>query len=111
MTGAQIERERAKARRSRDNTLTDAEYDEFEDILNNLTVSRKDILTGMAFALDFADMATEVLAGPAVLFVVVCRVLIVAALVQMVDCGHAEEIASENLYACSIENCAPLSDV
>lgn len=60
MTGAQIERERAKARRSKEVSLTDAEYDEFDDILLNLTLSRKDILNGMAFALDFADMALEV---------------------------------------------------
>ena len=60
MTGAQIERERAKSRRSKKNSLTDREHDEFEEILSTLSVSRKDILNGMGFALDFADMATEV---------------------------------------------------
>lgn len=71
MTGAQIERERAKARRSKDNSLTDLECEEFEDILNNLTIARKDIITGMAFALDFADMATEVPATVSVCLI--CR--------------------------------------
>ena len=61
MTGAQIEREKAKHRRSRDNYLTDMEHDEFKDILDNLTVSKKDVLNGMTFALDFADFSGEVL--------------------------------------------------
>lgn len=60
MTGAQIERERAKTRRSKKNSLTDEEHNEFEEILSTLSVSRKVILNGMGFALDFADMSTEV---------------------------------------------------
>ena len=61
MTGAQIERERAKKRSSKANMLNDDEYDEFNNILLNLTISKSDILSGMGFALDYADMASEVL--------------------------------------------------
>jgi U2-associated protein SR140 len=62
MTGAQIERERAKVRHSKKNSLSDLEYDEFSEILAKLTVSRSDILNGMGFALDGADMAADIVA-------------------------------------------------
>ena len=60
MTGAQIERERAKEKRKRGNALSDMEVEELEDLLSTLTVDRKQIREAMGFALDFADLASEV---------------------------------------------------
>ena len=59
-TGAQIERERANEKKRRTNMLSEYEREEFEDYLDNLTVERSRILEAMGFALDFADMASEV---------------------------------------------------
>ncbi len=59
-TGAQIERERANEKKRRTNMLSEYEREEFEDYLDNLTVERGRVLEAMGFALDFADMASEV---------------------------------------------------
>jgi hypothetical protein len=60
MTGAQIERERAKNKKTKKYSLSDSEYDEFNDMLQILTISRMQIQEAMGFALDFADMSSEV---------------------------------------------------
>lgn len=41
-------------------TLTDAQRDEFEDMLRSLTLERSQIREAMGFALDNADAAGEV---------------------------------------------------
>lgn len=41
-------------------TLTDAQRDEFEDMLRSLTLERSQIKEAMGFALDNADAAGEV---------------------------------------------------
>lgn len=43
-------------------TLTDAQRDEFEDMLRALTLERSQIKDAMGFALDNADAAGEVVA-------------------------------------------------
>lgn len=43
-------------------TLTDAQRDEFEDMLRALTLERSQIKEAMGFALDNADAAGEVIA-------------------------------------------------
>ena len=60
MTGAQIERLRAKERGSRKANLSDDQYDELEQRLQSLTVSRVSIMEAMGLALDNADAAEEV---------------------------------------------------
>ena len=60
MTGAQIERAKARDRGQMKVSLTDTQFDELESRLHSLTVSRQDILEVMGLALDNADAAEEV---------------------------------------------------
>jgi U2-associated protein SR140 len=62
MTGAQIERARAKERGSKliNQTLSDDEFDEFTEILQTLTISRNDIKYAMGFAYDKVEAAEDI---------------------------------------------------
>eukprot|EP01041_Mallomonas_annulata_P005425 gene5425-10875_t len=60
MTGAQIERMRAKERGNHRAYLSDDTYDEFEGMLQKLSVGRGSIVEAMGIALDNADCAEEV---------------------------------------------------
>lgn len=60
MTGAQIERERAKDRQARKYMMTESEREDFKHILDNITVEKKKILDAMTFAFDIVEMASEV---------------------------------------------------
>jgi hypothetical protein len=61
MTGAQIERERAKDRLARKYLMTESERGEFKHILETITVERKKILDATTFAFDIVEMASEVM--------------------------------------------------
>ncbi len=60
MTGAQIERMRAKDRGNRRAHLSDETYDDFENMLQKLSVSKLAIMEAMGLALDNVDAAEEV---------------------------------------------------
>ena len=62
MTGAQIERAKAQERGRvvGFTQLRDSEYDEFEAILQGLTVSRRKVKEAMGFAFDHVESSKEV---------------------------------------------------
>lgn len=64
MTGAQIERikaqERGKVSSLHSIPLTEDEYDDFEEILQNITLCKEDIKVAMGFAYDKIESAEEV---------------------------------------------------
>ena len=60
MTGAQIERQKAKDRGAKRAQLSDDTYAEFEGLLQQLSISREVIVQAMGLALDHADAAEEV---------------------------------------------------
>ncbi|CAI5480552.1 unnamed protein product [Closterium sp. Yama58-4] len=48
------------AGKPKEHSLTDKQRDKFEDLLRRLTLEREDICTAMAFALDHAEAATDI---------------------------------------------------
>ena len=60
MTGAQIERARAKERGSRGARLSQRKYDEFSTILSSLELSKSSICNAMGFALDHTEAAEDI---------------------------------------------------
>lgn len=61
MTGAQIEREKSKKRKKKNNkALSDEDYNEFELILKNITISKESIKHAMGFTFDKIDSSKEI---------------------------------------------------
>jgi U2-associated protein SR140 len=60
MTGAQIERIRAKERLTRQAMLNEEDYDEFQDLLRDLTLSRRPIKVAMGFAYDKVESSEDI---------------------------------------------------
>ena len=60
MTGAQIERNRAKERSRRHTRLGKREYEEFKNMLQNIDLSRNKIKRTMGFAYDNIECGEEI---------------------------------------------------